>query len=127
MFLVAPVFSGPLPGHRLPTGQEQPVREQQVDIKQLSANLKIDMERQTANGSVTIAFTPLQAGLNPLIFDVADIDIKEVELVGAASAKLDFLVSDRKLQIAMPVATLLGIPGGFGVTWLGSRFGYFKR
>ena len=100
----SPVFSGPIPGHHLPTGMEQVVRERQVDITRLAADLRVDINRQTIDGSVTIAFTPLQAELETLIFDAADLDIDEVELVGAKSAiELDFLVEDRKLQIAMPV------------------------
>ncbi len=103
-FIVSPAISGPIPGHHLPTGIEQAVRERQVDIKRLTADLTVDMKRQTIDGSVTVAFTPLQADLGTLIFDAADLDIDEVELVGAKSAiELDFSLGDRKLQIAMPV------------------------
>ena len=31
-----------------------------------------------------------------------------------------------EIGLALGVSTLLGIPGGFGVTWLGARFGHFK-
>ena len=106
-FFVSPVFSGPIPGHHLPTGMEQAVeqavRERQVDITRLAADLRVDFNRQTLDGSVTIAFTPLQAELDTLIFDAVDLDINEVELVGAESGiELDFLVVDRMLQIALP-------------------------
>ena len=103
-FLVSPAFSGPIPGHHLPTGYEQAVRERKVDITRLTADLTIDMKRQTLDGSVTVAFTPLQTELDVLTLDAADLDIDEVELVGAESAiELDFSLEDRKLQIAMPV------------------------
>ena len=103
MFVVSPAFSGPIPGHRLPTGVEQAVRERQVDVTRLTADLTIDMERQTINGSVTVAFVPLQAGLNTLDLDAADLDIDAVELVRAeSSTKLDYAVKDRMLQISLP-------------------------
>ncbi len=31
-----------------------------------------------------------------------------------------------EIGLALGVSALLGIPGGFGVTWLGARFGHFK-
>ena len=102
-FVVSPAFSGPIPGHRLPTGLEQPVRERQVDITRLTADLTIDMKQQTIIGSVTVAFVPLQAGLSTLDLDAADLDIDAVELVGAeSSTKLDYAVKDRMLQISLP-------------------------
>ena len=101
--LVSPALSEPNPGHHLPSGIEQAVRERQVDVTRLTADLTIDMQRQTIDGSVVAAFTPLQAGLDTLILDAADLDIGTVELVGAESTtELDFSVEDRKLQIAMP-------------------------
>ena len=100
---VSPALSGPVPGHRLPTGMEQAVRERQVDIKRLTADLTVDMKRQTVAGSVTVAFTLLQADLQALIFDAADLDIDEVDLVTAEAAiALDFSQDDRKLRIVMP-------------------------
>lgn len=100
---VAPAIAGPIPGHRLPTGMEQSVRERQVDIKRLAADLTVDMERQTVGGSVTVTFTPLQTGLNTLILDAASLDIEEVGLVGAESlTELAFSVGDRKLLIDLP-------------------------
>jgi aminopeptidase N len=101
--IIAPAFAAPLPGHHLPSGAKQGVRERQVDIRQLAADLVVDMERQEIGGSVTVAFAPLQAGLDRLIFDAARLDIVSVELVGAeAATKLDFLNQDRQLQISMP-------------------------
>ena len=103
---VSPALSGPVPGHRLPTGLEQAVRERQVDIKRLTADLTVDMKRQTVAGSVTVAFTLLQADLQALIFDAADLDIDEVDLVTAEAAiALDFSQDDRKLRIVMPAGT----------------------
>ncbi|MFQ5549209.1 MAG: M1 family aminopeptidase [Woeseia sp.] len=101
--LACPAFAAPIPGHRLPVGMEQAVRERQVDIKRLTADLAIDMKRQTVNGSITVMFTPLRAGLDTLILDAADIDIDEVEYIGLESASgLDFSIGDRIVQIAMP-------------------------
>ena len=100
---VSPAFSGLNPGHHLPTGMEQAVRERQVDIMRLTADLTINMQQQTLDGSVTVAFTPLQAELNRLTLDAADLDIDTVEFVRAeSSTELDFSVEDRQLQIAMP-------------------------
>ena len=68
-FFVSPVFSGPIPGHHLPTGIEQAVRERQVDITRLAADLRVDINRQTIDGAVTVEFVPLQSELDTLIFD----------------------------------------------------------
>jgi len=102
-FFMSPAFSGPpTPGHHLATGMQQSVRERQVDIQRLTANLTIDMKRQTVSGSVTIAFAPLKAGLDTLILDAADLDVGKVELLREDSAtELDFTVADRTLRIAM--------------------------
>ncbi len=103
--VVSPASSGPIPGHHLPTGAEQAVREQQVDITRLTADLTVDMKQQTINGSVTVAFVPLQAGLDTLNLDAADLDIDAVELVRAeSSTKLDYTVKDRMLRINLPAA-----------------------
>jgi len=103
IFFVSPAFSGPVPGHRLPAGAEQAVRERQVDISRLSADLTINMKRQTLEGVVTVAFAPLREGLRSLDLDAADLDIKAVELFGAEPPiDLDFSVEDRTLQIALP-------------------------
>jgi aminopeptidase N len=102
-FLASPALSEPSPGHHLPTGIEQAVRVRQVDFTRLTADLTIDMERQTIEGSVTAAFTPLHAGLDDLVLDAADLDIGTVELLRPESAtELDFSVEDRKLHIAVP-------------------------
>jgi len=102
-FLVSPAFSEPNPGHHLPTGIEQVVRERQVDVTRLAADLTIDMQVETLDGAVTVSFTPLQAGLDKLNLDAAGLDIDSVEMVGPESAtELNFSVEDRKLQIDMP-------------------------
>jgi len=103
--VVSPAFSGSAPGHRLPTGAEQAVRDRQVDVTRLTADLTVDMKQQTMNGSVTVAFVPLQAELNTLDLDAADLDIEAVELVRAeSSSRLDFTVEDRMLKIDLPGA-----------------------
>jgi len=103
--VVSPAFSGPIPGHHLPTGAEQAVREREVDITRLTADLTVDMKQQTIHGSVTVAFVPLQAELKTLSLDAADLDIDAVELVRAeSSTKLDYAVKDRMLRISLPAA-----------------------
>jgi aminopeptidase N len=100
---VSPAFSAPIPGHHLPTGMEQTVRERQVDITRLTADLTINMKRQTVDGSVTVAFVPLQAGFEALTLDAAELDIDAVELLGAkSSTHLEFSVDDRQLHISLP-------------------------
>lgn len=103
MFVAAPAFSGPIPGHRLPTGVEQAVRDRQVDVTRLTADLSFDMKQQTVSGSVTVAFVPLQDGLDTLDLDAADLDINAVELVRAeSSTALDYAVENRMLRISLP-------------------------
>jgi len=103
VFITSPVFAGPMPGHHLVTGREQPVRERQVDVKRLAADLTVNMKRQTLDGSVTVAFTLLQAELDMVVFDAAGLDISAVELLGRESVTiLDFSSVDRTLQIAIP-------------------------
>ncbi len=103
--VVSPAFSGAAPGHRLPTGAEQAVRDRQVDVTRLTADLTVDMKQQTMNGSVTVAFVPLQAELDTLDLDAADLDIEAVELVRAeSSTRLDYTVEDRMLRIDLPAA-----------------------
>ena len=102
-FFVSPALSGPIPGHHLPTGAEQAVRERQVDITRLTADLTIDMKRQTLDGTVTVAFAPLQTKLDVLTLDAADLNIDAVQLVRAeSSTELDFSVENRQLQISLP-------------------------
>ena len=103
MFVAAPAFSGPIPGHRLPTGVEQAVRDRQVDVTRLTADLSFDMKQQTVSGSVTVAFVLLQDGLDTLDLDAADLDINAVELVRAeSSTALDYAVENRMLRISLP-------------------------
>jgi len=45
--VVSPAFSGPIPGHHLPTGAEQAVREREVDITRLTADLTVDMKQHS--------------------------------------------------------------------------------
>jgi hypothetical protein len=100
---------------------EQSVRERQVDIKRLAADLTIDMKRKSVDGSVTVVFTPLQAALDTLFFDAAGLEVDHVEFLGVESAeKLDYSIEDRKLRIAMPVGIA---PGDDVAIGLGSAGG----
>ena len=116
--LACPTFAGPIPGHHLPTGAQQAVRERQVDVTRLSADLRFDMKKQALAGSVTVAFSPLKAGLDTLDLDAADLDIDAVELVRAeSSTALDYVVEDRVLHISLP-------PGLETASNLAVRIGY---
>ena len=107
---VAPAIAGPIPGHRLPTGVEQSVRERQVDITRVAADLVVDMDSQKIGGSVTVAFTPLHVGLDTLILDAASLDIDKVELVQAEPApELVFSIEDRTLRIDLPAGIEPGV------------------
>lgn len=100
---VFPAFSAPIPGHHLPSGVPQAVRERQVDVTKLSADLTINMKKQTVSGSVTIAFVPLRPSLDTLILDSADLEIDSVQFMqGDSQKELDFSVEDRKLLIDLP-------------------------
>jgi aminopeptidase N len=90
-------------GHRLPPGEEHPVREREIDIQEVRADLKFDMDQETIAGVVAIRFTPLRAGLSGFSLDQADLSIDKVELV-EGSAPLAFETRDRKLRIELPQA-----------------------
>jgi len=103
VIISSPASAGPMPGHHLATGSEQPVRERQVDISRLTADLTVDMKQQTIKGSVTVAFTLLQSELETVVFDAAGLDVSRVELLRRDSVtKLGFSTEDRKLRMAMP-------------------------
>jgi aminopeptidase N len=88
-------------GHRLPSGPERAVREREVDIGRVAIDLRLDLDKETVEGSVSIRFTPLRHGLTALSMDAAGIDVKDVELVGT-TGPLAFAVKDRALRITLP-------------------------
>ena len=98
-----PAQSDIMPGHRLPSGAQQTVRERQIDITRLQADLTIDMRRQTVRGAVTMSFVPLQTNLASVALDSADIDIKAVDLItGNARKGLKYEIEDRVLSVSLP-------------------------
>ena len=88
-------------GHRLPSGPERSVREREVDISRVAIDLRLDLEKETVEGSVAIRFTPLRHGLTALSMDAAGLDVKDVELVGSTGT-LAFALKDRALRITLP-------------------------
>ncbi len=105
------VLAAPLgavtPGHRLPGGPDRPVRERQVDIRRLSADLRFDMERQAISGEASIELAPLRPDLESVSLDAADLEIERVEMISGGSAtRLEHVVEGRQLRVDLsaPVA-----------------------
>lgn len=97
------------PGHHLPEGAEQPVRERSVDIRKLTGDFYIDMQGQTISGQVAIELTPLRANLQTFLLDAADLDIEAVELLGTPPSEdettsLEHAIEGRQLRIDLPQA-----------------------
>ncbi len=88
-------------GHRLPTGPERAVREREIDVRHLVGDLRLDLGKETVEGTVTVHFAPLRGGLGALSLDAADLDVKDVMLVGA-SGPLAFVLRDRALKVTLP-------------------------
>ena len=102
-------LGGPLPGHRLPEGAEQRVREREVDIRKLAIELTVDMRRQRIAGAVDISFIPLLDDIAAVHFDAAGPVVSEVELLsGAANTKLEFRSADRRLRVGLPANAASG-------------------
>ncbi len=111
------VFAIPLaavtPGHHLPEGPEQPVRERTFDIRKLSGSFDIDMQDQRIAGLVSVELTPLRVGLQSLSLDAADLDIESVDLLesplsSAEPTTLRYSIEGRQLRIEMPGAAQPG-------------------
>ncbi len=95
--------AAPLPGHTLPKGELQPVRERQVDILGLRGDLRVDLDRREIAGSVTVTFTPLQHDLQILSLDAATMEIRKVTLIeGEKRTVLDHSWDAMKLNINLP-------------------------
>lgn len=87
------------PGHRLPEGAPRPVREREVDIQHVAADLRFDMTHESIHGHVAMTFTPLRSGLSALALDAAALKVEKVE---AAGKPLAFDAGDRTLRITLP-------------------------
>jgi len=101
------------PGHHLPEGPEQPVREKTVEIQRLSGDLHFDMQEQEISGFVTVQLRPLRANLRSFAFDAAELDIDRVELLESPPATeeattLQYSFEGRRLQIDLPQAAQPG-------------------
>ena len=102
-FLAAPsILAQVPPGHHLPEGPERIVREREIDIQRVTADLRFDMDREEISGIVTIAFAPLRSGLKEFFLDAADLKIGRVETTSGAT--LVFALMERKLRITLPRA-----------------------
>src|SRR5262245_57893534 len=71
-------------GHHLPSGSEHSVREREIDMSRVTIDLRLDLDKETVDGSVAIRFVPLRHALTALSIDAAGLDVKDVELVGAS-------------------------------------------
>jgi aminopeptidase N len=87
---LVPAADGDPPGHRLPEGPQRPLRDRAIDIQHLAAALRVDMTRETVEGTVEITFVPLRASLTDVELDAAPgLDVSSVTLDGSAPLALD--------------------------------------
>ncbi len=102
--LTAPALAELLPGHSLPSGQFQPVRERQVDVLDLHADLRVDLTKREVAGTVAITFTPLADNLQVLSLDAAKMNFRSVTFSAAKEQgkPLKYDWSSRKLNIELP-------------------------
>jgi aminopeptidase N len=91
-----------VPGHRLPEGVLHPVREREIDVQRLVADLRIDLDRETLEGEVTQTFSPLRSGLARLSLDAAaSVEVTEVELLGHPGP-LSFARRGPAIEVVLP-------------------------
>jgi aminopeptidase N len=95
------------PGHRLSDSPDRPVRERQIDILRLTADLKFDMKRERIEGTARVRFTPLRAGMSSLELDAFDLAIEGVDLAGN-TARLAWKNDRRMLHVTLPHAVAPG-------------------
>jgi aminopeptidase N len=71
-------------------------RDRQADMKHTRIDVSLDFAKQAVEGSVTHTFVPILDGLDNLVLDCVEIDVRSVRL---GSRRLRFEVSDDKLVI----------------------------
>ncbi len=99
--LASPVVAQVPPGHRLPEGAERPVREREIDIQHVAAELRFDMAQEQVQGHVAVTFAPLRSGLTVVSLDAAELQVDKVESAGRTLA---FETKDRALRVTLPAA-----------------------
>jgi len=118
LVLLAPAAAGSeiVPGHRLPSGPERPVREREVDLTEIRADLRFDMELEQIAGTLRARFTPLRPGTQEVSFDAAELEVVSVESVEPAGAAAHTL-EGRKLRVRLPQAIGPGQTGTVRITY----------
>ncbi|MGB5160173.1 MAG: M1 family aminopeptidase [Thermoanaerobaculia bacterium] len=101
------------PGHHLPEGAQQTVRERSVDIRRLSGAFDINMQEQKISGQVAIDLTPLRPNLQTVLLDAAALEIEAVEVLGLQPSPdeptiLGSSIEGRQLRINLPQAAQPG-------------------
>lgn len=115
LLAAAPAVSQVAPGHHLPGGPKRPVRDREIDIQRISAELRFDMQAESLAGTITITYAPLHSGLLAISLDAADLAVAKVEEAGTNRA-LAFFLRDRKLVITLP-ANMRNRPGAIRITY----------
>jgi aminopeptidase N len=100
--LVAQVVSAQAPpGHRLPGGNPRPVREREVDVEHLDADLAVDLARGEVSGTATMRVRPLRSRLAAFSVDAAGLEVRKVELMPGRRA-LQFKAEKAHVRIELP-------------------------
>ena len=111
-----PAAAQVIPGHRLPEGQERPVRERTYHVRSYKAELTFDMTAERIAGTATVTFTSLRAPLSDLSLDAALLGVTKVERDGHP---LEFTIDPKawKLNIALGAPVAIGQSAAVRITY----------
>ena len=122
LVLLTPAAAGSevVPGHRLPSGPERPVREREVDLTEIRADLRFDMEKEEIAGTLRATFTPLRVGTREVVFDAAELEVSSVESLEPAGPA-GHTLEGRKLRVRLPQAIGPGQTGTVRINYRARR------
>jgi aminopeptidase N len=100
LLAASPCFGQVWPGHRLPPGQDHPVRERTFHIERYRAELGFDMAKGEISGTATVTFASLRAPLSVLSLDAADLSVSKAERDGRS---IPFTVDAKAGKLDIPL------------------------
>jgi aminopeptidase N len=104
----------------LPSGPDRPVREREIDLTEIRADLAFDMAKEEIAGTLLARFVPLRPGTWEVSFDAAGLEVSSVESVEPAGAAPHSL-EGRELRVRLPQALAAGQAGAIRITYRATR------